>query len=174
MSTGSQLRRPRVPAAWQDLNRSGTRREAVAIFAAALNICRRAPWAWWPGFPCLRWRGILGVRGYGLTYIGDWTDLLHVYRAFSPDVPRELLWLFDWGCAIWSLVDCSRPEGQMWVWDPNGAENPSPANSLFRQAMTLADWLAAWLLSRLDLPRIADDEIPGQLTLFEDTRAGPR
>ncbi len=90
-------------------------------------------------------RGILGVRGHGLTYNGDWTDLLHVYRAFSPRMPREMLWLFDWGCAIWSLVDCSRPEGQMWVWDPNGAEDPSPANSLFRQAMTLTDWLAAWL-----------------------------
>src|SRR5258705_3289435 len=97
-------------------------------------------------------RGILGVRGHGLTYNGDWTDLLHVYRAFSPRMPREMLWLFDWGCAIWSLVDCSRPEGQMWVWDPNGAEDPSPANSLFRQAMTLTDWLAAWLHGHADQP----------------------
>jgi hypothetical protein len=117
-------------------------------------------------------RGILGVRGHGLTYNGDWTDLLHVYRAFSPRMPREMLWLFDWGCAIWSLVDCSRPEGQMWVWDPNGAEDPSPANSLFRQAMTPTDWLAAWLHGQLDLPRIAEDEIPGQLTLFDQTGTG--
>jgi hypothetical protein len=119
-----------------------------------------------------RGRGILGVRGYELTYIGDWTDLLHVYRAFSPGRPREMLWLFDWGCAIWSLVDCSHPEGQMWVWDPNGAADPSPPNSLFRQAMTLTDWLAAWLHGQLDLPRIAEDEIPGQLTLFDQTGTG--
>ncbi len=117
-------------------------------------------------------RGILGVRGYGVTHIGNWTDLLHVYRAFSPRMPREMLWLYDWGCAIWSLVDCSRPEGQMWVWDPNGAEGPSPANSLFRQAMSLTEWLAAWLQSQLDLPRISEDEVPGQLTLFDQTGTG--
>ncbi|MGI8451740.1 MAG: SMI1/KNR4 family protein [Streptosporangiaceae bacterium] len=117
--------------------------------------------------------GILGVRGYGLTHTGNWTDLLHAYRAFSPHVPREMLWLYDWGCAIWSLVDCSRPEGQMWVWDPNGAEDPSPANSLFREAMTLTDWLAAWLHGELDLPQIADDEIPGQLTLLDDMQVRP-
>lgn len=121
--------------------------------------------------------GILGVRGHGLTCHRDWEDLLHVYRAFQsgpgPHVPRDMLWLYDWGCAIWSLVECSRPEGQMWVWDPNGAENPSPANSLFGQAMTLTEWLTAWLQGRLDLPRIGQDEMRGQLTLFDDTRAGP-
>jgi len=61
----------------------------------------------------------------------------------------------------------------MWVWDPNGAENPSPANSLFREAMTLTDWLAAWLHGELDLPQIADDEIPGQLTLLDDMQVRP-
>lgn len=40
---------------------------------------------------------------------------------------REMLWLFDWGCAIWS----------------------------------------PWLHGELDLPRISEDEIPGQLTLFD-------
>ena len=101
--------------------------------------------------------GVLGVRGYhGLTCHGDWDDLLDVHNAFrsgpGPHVPRQMLWLYDWGCAIWSLVDCSKPEGQMWVWDPNGDEHPSPDNSLFRQAMTLTEWLAAWLEGRLDQP----------------------
>jgi len=33
----------------------------------------------------------------------------------------------------------------MWVWDPNGAERPSPGNSLLCQGIFLAEWLAAWL-----------------------------
>jgi hypothetical protein len=48
--------------------------------------------------------GILGVRGYdGLTYHGTWADQLDVHRAFhsgpGPHVPRQMLWLYDWGCA---------------------------------------------------------------------------
>jgi hypothetical protein len=115
--------------------------------------------------------GILGAPGYqGLTHHGNWDDLLDVHRAFGsgpgPHVPRHMLWLYDWGCAIWSLIDCSRRDGPMWVWDPNGAEQPSPDNSLFCQGITIAEWLAAWLHGRLDVPRIAQDVIPGQLQFF--------
>jgi hypothetical protein len=116
-------------------------------------------------------RGILGVRGDqpGAHHdAGD--DLLDAYRGSrsgpGPHVPRQMLWLFDWGCCIWSLVDCSRPEGQMWVWDPHGAEDPSPANSLFRQAMTFTEWLAAWLQGQLSDPPVTSDEVIGQLTIF--------
>lgn len=121
--------------------------------------------------------GILGAPGYqGLTYHGDWDDLLDVHRAFGSGpgahAPRHMLWLYNWGCAIWSLVDCSRREGVMWVWDPNGAEQPSPGNSLFCQGIFLAEWLAAWLHGRLDTPRIAQDVIPGQLELFGDPETG--
>jgi hypothetical protein len=38
------------------------------------------------------------------------------------------------------------------------------ATSLFRRAMTLTGWLAAWLQAQLNLPQIADNEILGQLT----------
>jgi hypothetical protein len=120
---------------------------------------------------------ILGAPGYqGLTYHGDWDDLLDVHRAFGSGpttrAPRHMLWLYDWGCAIWSLVDCSRPDGLMWVWDPNGAEQPSSSNSLFCQGIFLAEWLDAWLQGRLsDPPRISQDIIPGQLALFTGEEA---
>ena len=120
---------------------------------------------------------ILGAPGYqGPAYRRGWDDLLDVHRVFrsgpGPHVPRHMLWLYDWGCGIWSLVDCSRPQGLMWVWDPNGAERPSPGNSLFCQGISLAEWLAAWLQGRLETPQIAQDIIPGQQALFTDADSG--
>jgi hypothetical protein len=64
----------------------------------------------------------LGVPGGPST--GEWTDIVDVHRAFSsgpePNAPAWLIWLLDWGCATWSLVDCRDPAGPMWGWDPNG------------------------------------------------------
>jgi hypothetical protein len=114
--------------------------------------------------------GILGAPGdQGRRYTGDWDDLLHVHRAFLgpgpvPDPPRHMLWLYHWGCGIWSLVDCSSPEGVMWAWDTNNSQQ-----HLFCQGISLTEWLAAWLQGRLRMPEITQDvtpNIPGQLTLF--------
>jgi hypothetical protein len=115
--------------------------------------------------------GILGAPG---CQGGEWEDLLHVHRAFGsepdPQVPRHMLWLYDWGCCIWSLVDCSSPEGVMWVWEPH-SDGEHWTKSLFCQGIFLSEWLAAWLEGRLRQPEITQDvmpNIPGQLTLFND------
>lgn len=125
--------------------------------------------------------GTLGAPGdQGRRYHGDWDDLLHVHRVFrsgpEPHAPRHMLWLYEWGCCIWSLLDCSSPEGVMWTWDPNGAEQSSD-KMLFCQGISLAEWLAAWLQGRLCLPQATQDvlpNVPGQLTLFNpEVPAGP-
>jgi hypothetical protein len=54
----------------------------------------------------------------------------------------------------------------MWVWDPNGEEDPAPANSLFRQAMTFTEWLAAWLDGQLAGRPVVSGEVIGQRALF--------
>jgi hypothetical protein len=107
---------------------------------------------------------------HGSAYHGDWDDLLHVHRAFrsgpGPHEPRHMLWLYDWGCRIWSLVDCSTSEGVMWVWN---------RGSLFCQGIFLTEWLHAWLQGRLRMPGATDDvmpNVPGQLTLFNDPADG--
>jgi hypothetical protein len=115
--------------------------------------------------------GIHGAPGHqGAAHGGDWEDLLDVHRAFrsgpGPRVPRHMLWLHDWGCAIWSLVDCSSPQGVMWV---------SDQGLLACQGISLAEWLTAWLQGRLRQPQATHDvppSIPGQLTLFNDPGAG--
>jgi hypothetical protein len=54
--------------------------------------------------------GILGVLGVpGGEWIGDWADIVDVYKAFNsgPEDPHPewLVWLFEWGCAIWSTAE---------------------------------------------------------------------
>jgi hypothetical protein len=73
--------------------------------------------------------GVLGVRGnHPWAHHDTWNDLLDVYHAFrsgpGPHVHRQMLWLYDWGCAIWSLVDCSSPEGPMWYGTPTTRNTP--------------------------------------------------
>jgi hypothetical protein len=58
---------------------------------------------------------VLGVPGGPSA--GAWADIVDVHRAFGssiePNTAAWLVWLLDWGCAIWSLVDCRDPVGPM-------------------------------------------------------------
>jgi len=89
--------------------------------------------------------GILGVRG-GVPS-GDWDDLVQLHLAHRADddslYPLWLIGFFEWGCAIWSLIDCRDPAGPMWSWDGN--------DHTLRQ-QTIADWLALWLECCLKMP----------------------
>ncbi|WP_327401626.1 SMI1/KNR4 family protein [Streptomyces sp. NBC_01288] len=61
-----------------------------------------------------------------------------------PGYPPSVVPLLTWGCAIWSLVDFSTPEGRMWGWDPN-ARCPWHGEALFPEEFTLAERLRGWL-----------------------------
>jgi hypothetical protein len=52
-----------------------------------------------------------------------------------------MLFFCDFGCATWSLLDCRHPEGQMWWWEMGDRD---------KLALTLPQWLAAWLDGRID------------------------
>ena len=106
--------------------------------------------------------GALGVPGS--EWISDWEDILDVYRAFTtsdPDglVPEGLIWLVDWGCNIWTLIDCRDSNGWVWGWDPSGS--CCLDHALFPQQVTLVDWLASWLDGTLTMPH--GSENPTQL-----------
>jgi len=91
--------------------------------------------------------GILGVRG-GIPN-GGWNDLAELHQASQADPADPWspwhVGIFNWGCAIWSLVDCRDPAGPMWSWDGND-------HMLREYNQTICDWLALWLECRLDLP----------------------
>jgi hypothetical protein len=104
--------------------------------------------------------GILGLRG-GLTDdLGD--TALEAYRRFhslrrEASVPHSLLPICNWGCAIYSLVDCGTADGHMWACDPN----PGVDDDVFREPVTLAEWLRRWVDGRLHQPALFEDPETG-------------
>jgi hypothetical protein len=106
--------------------------------------------------------GILGLRG-GHRDDPEGTAVDH-YRAvragsFGPSMPAGLLPLCHWGCGIYSLVDVADLEARMWGWDPN--PQPDAALMLFRQSMTLGEWLGRWVDGRLYQPWLIEDPTTG-------------
>ncbi len=97
--------------------------------------------------------GGVGPGLHGLYPIGDGEDTLAtVYRSFvdsthaptpgEPGIdqypwPERLLPICDWGCAIWSCLDCRSTDGPIVT-----ASNGEPFAS---SGHTLRSWLSAWL-----------------------------
>jgi hypothetical protein len=91
--------------------------------------------------------------GYGLLPVGEGDDTLAaLYRSFVDSAhapkpgepgfdqypwPEKLLPICDWGCAIWSCLDCRSDDGPV-VTASNGEAFVSTGHSL-------GSWLAAWL-----------------------------
>jgi hypothetical protein len=94
--------------------------------------------------------GILGVRG-GHSQ-GDFYDIAELYQD-GPDpsgrVPAGLVLLYDWGCAIWSLVDFRDPAGAMWC---------NHQGELWPQGMTLREWLVGTSTETLTVNTLLDSE----------------
>lgn len=59
----------------------------------------------------------------------------------APPPPKGVLFLCDFGCAQYCLLDCRHPEGQMWWWEEG---------SRYKLRLTFPEWLQAWLEGRLD------------------------
>lgn len=93
--------------------------------------------------------GVLGVPGeWDGIWRADWDDIVEVYLEFtsSPDysLPLGLVWFFDWGCGIWTLVDFRDQDGMMWGWEDG---------ELFPLNLTLAEWISADLNGNLNIPQ---------------------
>jgi hypothetical protein len=60
--------------------------------------------------------------------------------------PRHHLPFCDWGCAIRSCVDCSKPDGSVVTFDPNvrGVGEPM-SNALAETHATLSAWFSDWI-----------------------------
>ena len=101
----------------------------------------------------------------GLSYDSQYTGL-SMYRRAREDAsgswssfPPSLFPLCDWGCAIYSFVDCSSPEGPMWGWDPN--PDPDGVEALYPQHLGLAGWLGRWIECTLYQPWLVKDPVTG-------------
>ncbi|WP_406455260.1 SMI1/KNR4 family protein [Streptomyces sp. NBC_01622] len=104
--------------------------------------------------------GGFGRRGEALSLTetefrySDGERLVEEYlgRRGAPGHPPSVVPLLTWGCAIWSLVDFSTPEGRMWGWDPN-ARCPVHGEALFPEDLTLAERLQGWLDGTAAFPK---------------------
>jgi hypothetical protein len=87
--------------------------------------------------------GIEGLTGDGYSSIGS--GLLHGYLEHlraqvepgkPPPPPRGVVFLCDFGCAQWALLDCRHPQGRMWWWEEGDR---------YKLNLTLPEWFAVWL-----------------------------
>jgi hypothetical protein len=99
-----------------------------------------------PGF------GIMGLAGGHTDDLGD--DVIRAHLLFAKSRPSRPNWLWPgqllrlthWGCAIYSCVDCSKPEAPVIVWDPNCwiEGNAAPDSAMAQESPSLEAWIADW------------------------------
>ncbi|MCT2543070.1 MULTISPECIES: SMI1/KNR4 family protein [Streptomyces] len=53
-----------------------------------------------------------------------------------PSLPPGVLFLCDFGCAMWALLDCRHPAGQMWWWEEGDRH---------KLDLTFPQWIQAWI-----------------------------
>ena len=108
--------------------------------------------------------GITGVAGGFTDDVGD--NIVSAYKALAQRDPNEPNWVWPdrlvrlchWGCAIYSCVDCSKPEAPITVWDPNcWSGDRTPAESAMAQeSPSLEAWIADWAAGAKLWDRITD------------------
>jgi hypothetical protein len=67
--------------------------------------------------------------------------------------PRQLLPVANYGCGMWSFVDCAYRKLPMILWDPNNLDADLSdedarlnwGNSFWEQGLSLRTWLEGWL-----------------------------
>jgi SMI1 / KNR4 family (SUKH-1) len=101
--------------------------------------------------PSLGVEGLPGGHSSDCGVADDDCGMLALYGAHRrggfdaeepPPLPLGVLFFCDFGCATWSLLDCRHPQGQMWWWNMGERD---------KLALTLPQWLSAWLEGRIDV-----------------------
>ncbi|WP_306209701.1 SMI1/KNR4 family protein [Actinoplanes sp. RD1] len=110
--------------------------------------------------------GLPGLAGRRPFHPGTMLESYLAQRKW-PQPWREraeaLLPLCDWGCGVQSFVDLSDPAAPMWALDPHAGTAGQLGLLLFRQPLTLAEWLARWVATDLHQPALIRDDRTGRL-----------
>ena len=102
--------------------------------------------------------GILGLGGGHADDRGH--TALDLYRTWTP---REgLLPVCSWGCGIYSLLDLSTAEGDMWGFDPNPVPPEQLDRALYRESFDFRTWLERWVRGACYQPVVVEDEQTGE------------
>ncbi|HEX5105386.1 MAG TPA: SMI1/KNR4 family protein [Pirellulaceae bacterium] len=104
--------------------------------------------------------GIMGIKGGarldGCTLEKCYANMIKLETENGTwRWPRQLLPLANYGCGMWSCVDCAYKKLPMILWDPNpldddlegAAARRNWAYSFWDQEKSLGTWLEGWLAS---------------------------
>jgi len=101
--------------------------------------------------------GLMGLIGGAPLDTGD--SAVSLFENFRDgEDPEDPLWnwpagllpVCHWGCAIYSCVDCTQPDGPVVRFDPNGHALGEPWGAAFRQeSESFEAWLGRWLAGTL-------------------------
>jgi hypothetical protein len=105
--------------------------------------------------------GIVGTKGGakldGCTLETCYQNMLKLQKQNSIwRWPRRLLPIANYGCGMWSCVDCDYQKLPMILWDPNGLDAELDGadarlnwgNSFWDQGRSLRTWLEGWLTAK--------------------------
>ncbi len=104
--------------------------------------------------------GLIGVAGgftddLGRSITNIFTDKNSPdFQKYFPDWPIKSLSICHWGCAMYSVVDCSTTEYQMFHFEPN---NLDIADYLMPHDRTFDEYMTAWA----DGVDLMNDVFPG-------------
>lgn len=108
--------------------------------------------------------GFLGVEGGatnedGDTILGLYEDSQSMsFRKAFPRWPQGMVQVCNWGCAMYSVIDCSTPRFEMFHFEPNpGEEELGFVNCLIPHNRTFDEYVEAWI-NGVDL---LNDVFPG-------------
>ena len=95
--------------------------------------------------------GLMGLNNGSPDDQGNTAVSLYTYFSWEdpedPDWtwPERLLPICNWGCAIYSCLDCREENPTVVIWDPNVWQTGTPPEDAMRRMdMKLSEWLAAW------------------------------
>jgi hypothetical protein len=104
--------------------------------------------------------GLIGIDGgftddLGRNIVDIFTDKNSPsFQKYFPDWPIQSISICHWGCAMYSVVDCSTTEYQMFHFEPN---NLDIADYLMPHHRTFDQYMAAWV----DGVDLLNDVFPG-------------
>jgi hypothetical protein len=105
--------------------------------------------------------GIVGIKGGakldGYTLEACYQKMLKLEKENSVwRWPRQLLPVANYGCGMWSCVDCAYQKLPMVLWDPNNLDADLDGadarlnwgNAFWDQGLSLKAWLEGWLAEK--------------------------
>lgn len=101
---------------------------------------------------------LLPLPGPGARVVGEYRARREASaEGEHPQWPVGVVPILTWGCGLYAAVDCSSPDGQVLLFEPNAYGGGSWEGCWFLDSSSLAGWLETWLAGSGWFEEDADD-----------------